>query len=42
MLIYLSVGEAKGFKLDLTVLLVHRELVEVHVASHVIIYPGQY
>ena len=41
-LYYLSVREAEGLKLDLAILLVDRELVEVHVTGHVIIYPGQY
>ena len=36
---HLSVGEPKGLKLDLTVLLVHGEAVEVHVAGHVVIDP---
>ena len=36
---HLSVGEAKGLKLDLAVLLVHGEPVEVHVAGHVIVDP---
>ena len=36
---HLSVGEPKGLKLDLTVLLVHGEPVKVHIAGHVIVDP---
>ena len=36
----LFVGETKRLKLDLTVLLVHGEPVEVHVAGHVVVDPG--
>ena len=36
----LFVGETKRLKLDLTVLLVHGEPVEVHVAGHVVVDPA--